>query len=88
MTPFPMPGANMIMPQYRPFPTFPTLYVGDLEDQVTEGMLYNYFIKFGHIYSVRVIHKKSRGFGYVAFYNLRDAENAKNNANHEKLLKN
>jgi polyadenylate-binding protein len=32
--------------------------------------------------------KKSRGFAFVTFYNLRDAENAKTNANHEKILNN
>jgi len=34
---------------------FPTLYVGDLDEAVTEEMLYNFFIKYGPIYSVRIM---------------------------------
>jgi len=71
---------------------FPTLYVGDLDEAVTEEMLYNFFIKFGPIYSVRIMrdlnNKKSRGFAYLSYYNLKDAETAKNNSNHEYILSN
>lgn len=35
--------------------THPTLYVGDLDEAVTEEMLYNFFIKYGLIYSVRIM---------------------------------
>jgi len=55
-------------------------------------MLYNYFIKYGPIFSVRVMRdytlKKSRGFAFVSYYNLKDAENAKNLSNHDKILNN
>jgi len=49
-------------------------------------MLYSVFIKFGPIFSLRVMKdfqtKKSRGFGFVSYYNLNDAKNAKQQANH------
>lgn len=44
-------------------------------------MLYSVFIKFGPIFSLRVMKdfqtKKSRGFGFVSYYNLNDAKTAK-----------
>lgn len=57
-------------------------------------MLYNFFIKYGHIYSVRVMReklsgseiKKSRGFAFISFYHQKDAENARLTANHEPIL--
>ncbi len=33
------------------------------------------------------VSKNSRGFAYVSFYKVKDAENAKTQANHHKLLK-
>lgn len=60
---------------------YSTLYIGDLEEQITEEMLYSVFIKFGPIFSLRVMKdfqtKKSRGFGFVSYYNLQDAKTAK-----------
>ena len=56
--------------------TYSTLYIGDLEEQITEEMLYSVFIKFGPIFSLRVMKdfnsKKSRGFGFVSYYNVTD----------------
>ena len=50
----------------------PSLYVGDLEEQITEELLYNFFSKFGHIYSLKIMrdihNKKSRGFAFIQFY--------------------
>lgn len=55
---------------------YSTLYIGDLEEQITEEMLYSVFIKFGPIFSLRVMKdfhtKKSRGFGFVSYYNVVD----------------
>ena len=55
---------------------YSTLYIGDLEDQITEEMLYSIFIKFGPIFSLRIMKdmnsKKSRGFGFVSYYNVSD----------------
>ena len=54
-------------------------------------MLYSVFIKFGPIFSLRVMKdfqtKKSRGFGFVSYYNLQDAKTAKLQANHIAILK-
>jgi len=54
-------------------------------------MLYKFFYRFGSIYSIRVMRdrtmKTSRGFAYISFYQLKDAENARVQANHEKILK-
>jgi cold-inducible RNA-binding protein len=53
-------------------------------------MLYNIFIKFGPISSLRILRdsqtKQSRGFGFVSFYNQNDAANAKNSLNHTIIL--
>jgi polyadenylate-binding protein len=90
-----MPGPMMGHPMSGPMVgqrNFPTLYVGDLDEAVTEEMLYNFFIKYGPIYSVRIMrdlqNKKSRGFAFLSYYNIRDAENAKTNSNHEYILSN
>lgn len=65
---------------------FPTLYAGDLDEAINEEMLYNFFINYGPIFSVRIMrdlhNKKSRGFAYLSYYNLKDAENAKFHCNH------
>lgn len=43
-------------------------------------MLYSIFFKYGPIYSLRImkINHASRGFGFVTYYNVNDAKNAKN----------
>ena len=68
-----MPSSNMAI-----LKSYPTLYVGDLEEHITEEMLYNYFLKFGVIYSVRVMrdihYKKSRGFAFITFYDSKEGK--------------
>jgi len=80
------------MPNLGAARNFPTLYVGDLDEAINEEMLYNFFINYGPIYSVRIMrdlqNKKSRGFAYLSYYNLKDAENAKINCNHKVILQN
>lgn len=53
-------------------------------------MLYSVFIKFGPIFSLRIMKdinsKKSRGFGFVSYYNVSDAKNAKVGNNHLVIL--
>ena len=59
-------------------------------------MLYSIFIKFGPIFSLRIMKdftsKKSRGFGFVSYYNVTDgiflilAKNAKQATNHSIIL--
>ena len=54
----------------------PALYVGDLDENVTEEMLHEYFIKYGPIFYLKIARdvetKKSKGFAYINFYNPRD----------------
>ena len=82
-TSFPPMGPFMGPPQpfaapFKPFQSQNqvTLYIGDLEEQITEELLYPYFSKFGPIYSLKVMRdrylRKSRGFGFLSYYYLKD----------------
>ncbi|KAG6417499.1 hypothetical protein SASPL_119680 [Salvia splendens] len=61
-----------------PFVT--SLYVGDLEVNVTDSQLYNLFSNMGDVVSVRVCRdltsRRSLGYGYVNFGNSQDTERA------------
>jgi len=54
------------------YKNYTTLYIGDLEDSITEEILYKFFNRFGSIFSIKVMRdsnkKVSRGFAYVSFY--------------------
>jgi len=67
----------------------PPLYVGDIDESIHEETLYDFFGKFGPLQFVRIMKdpttEKSRGFAYVNFMNPKDAENAKNLAQYEKI---
>ena len=67
-----------------------TLYIGDIEQSVTEPMLYSVFVKYGPMFSLRILRdiatKQSRGFGFVSFYNHTDASSAQSSTNHLKIL--
>ncbi|WOF16761.1 RNA-binding protein [Methanoplanus sp. FWC-SCC4] len=51
------------------------LYVGNLKYSVTEEQLEELFSKYGDVKSARIIHQK--GFGFVEYSTLEEAENAK-----------
>lgn len=51
----PMMGMPMPMGNSMVGRSHPTLYIGDLDEAVTEEMLYNFFIKYGPIFSVRIM---------------------------------
>lgn len=68
-----------------------SLYVGDLDESVTESMLYDKFHSVGPIVSIRVcrdaVTKKSLGYAYVNFQLRKDAERALDLLNFSELRK-
>lgn len=71
--------GQMPMTQQPPMQIAPrtatTLYIGDLDDQITEEMLYLRFSKYGQIFTLKIardVAKKSRGFAFVTFYQKSD----------------
>jgi len=81
------PQFNFI-PQPKPLAPV-ALYVGNLDETVTEEILYNFFSNYGKIHFVRIMRDtqtgKSRGYAFVNFENPRDAEAAKQYGQYEKL---
>jgi len=67
----------------------PPLYVGDIDENIHDETLHDFFSNFGALQFVRIMRDqvtgKSRGFAYVNFLNPRDAENARNSAQYEKI---
>lgn len=58
------------------------LYIGNLYYEVTAEQLKNVFSRFGEVASVKIVYDNrglSRGFGYVEFKNVDDAQTAINN---------
>jgi len=66
-----------------------SLYVGDLDQNIHEEQLYDFFSKITSVQSVRIMkdlyNGRSRGFGFVNFFNTKDAELAKEKAQYAKL---
>ena len=66
-----------------------SLYVGDLDNDVSEATLFDVFRDVGPVLSIRVCRdastKKSLGYAYVNFQNPLDAEKAIENLNHTKI---
>lgn len=68
-----------------------TLYIGDLDEQINEEMLYLRLAQYGQIFTLKIsrdINRKSRGFAFVTFYLKTDAEKAKAAINHKVILQN
>merc|ERR1719198_2865068 len=70
-------------------PQFASLYVGDLQSDVTEAMLYEVFNSVGPVGSIRVcrdsVTRRSLGYGYVNFHAVADAERALDTLNYSSI---
>ncbi|XP_075520983.1 polyadenylate-binding protein 2-like [Primulina tabacum] len=70
--------VNAVPSGGAPFVT--SLYVGDLDANVTDSQLYDLFIQMGDVVSVRVCRdltsRRSLGYGYVNYGNPQEAERA------------
>lgn len=66
------------------------LYVGGLDARVDENTLQAAFIPFGPVKEVEIpidpVTKSNRGFGFVRFYEIEDAEAARDNMNNAELF--
>lgn len=68
-------------------PLSASLYVGDLDADVGESLLFDIFKKVGPVASIRVcrdsVTRRSLGYAYVNFHNVVDAERALNLINYQ-----
>ena len=57
-----------------------TIYVGGLDDRITESLLWEFFLQAGHVQSVHMpkdrITQQSQGYGFIEFSTEKDADYA------------
>jgi polyadenylate-binding protein len=84
--PFALPGRAPFQQNLAP-----PLYVGNLDDTVYEEQLFAHFSKYGPLHSLKIVKdrvtNRSRGFGYINFVNAKEAENARQLSQYEKIGK-
>lgn len=69
-----------------------SLFVGNLDLNLIEDNLMNFFQKYGKIFSVRVMRNKgkgtSRGFGFITYHQKEDAQKARRETNGQQIMEN
>ena len=90
------PQYNQMMqpPQIQPMLPNPnvkgaSLYLGDLEEQTDDQIIFQRFKQFGPISNLKIFRssrRKDRAHAMMTFATPEQAEKAKNEMNHEKLL--
>jgi len=82
-------GAGASAGASGPGAQFASLYIGDLNADVTEAMLYEIFNAVGPVASIRVcrdsVSRKSLGYAYVNYHNVADAERALDTLNYSQI---
>lgn len=72
----PVTGSNGVAPAANAGAATTSLFVGDLEYNVTDSQLYDLFNQVGQVVSVRVCRDlstgRSLGYGYVNYSNQQD----------------
>eukprot|EP01017_Pseudomicrothorax_dubius_P037485 TRINITY_DN549_c0_g1_i1.p1 TRINITY_DN549_c0_g1~~TRINITY_DN549_c0_g1_i1.p1 ORF type:complete len:638 (+),score=227.91 TRINITY_DN549_c0_g1_i1:105-2018(+) len=88
--PGPYQNLSVPPPMMAPGQQQHTLYVGSLDQAVTENVLFEYFSKFGRITNFKIMRDKvkgeSRGFAFVDYHTARDADTARNQLNNERIM--
>lgn len=68
------------------------LYISNLEEEISEQILFNIFSVYGHIIGVKIMRhllsRKSRGFAFITYKNQKSAEKALKDMNGKVIFRN